>query len=471
MIRVADGAAGAPPPPLDYAQLFSFQIAFRDGGSGGGKEWEKAILEVNFAVRTFILLDRERVVVARPFDSYTRCAFDKDVEDPFVSLFFGLLELELNVQNSAEKECMLHLLQCIAKNMTAVEAVRQGIGIVGLDKRILKYGIILRKAKAKRRRTERFLVVVPGKLLMFAGTNILGRHVRSVTSLFRANVKMSFNQLEFQIIAHHSKEKEMSSWITALEESIQRADQVRRATCIKPEVESSKTLSVSEEEDRKRARRPLRPRYSDQLTGTSNETQGLDEPRVSVRQFEDEGRTGYWRRCDNAFEEGHRRVSLSRERLKAAIEDMSDMISRLNVRKRQSFPQPCLPENYVRLSEAYRHREHRPRRQQQTDSSSENFYTNAVCRAAEESRFRGICNSSSRHRRRRRKEPERYYRNCWDDPVAGGAVARLDNDGSLGNRNNIEAFRESWKQQPASSMIELPERRRSLAPFISRKVY
>eukprot|EP00250_Pteridium_aquilinum_P005122 c15264_g1_i1 orf=133-1740(+) len=157
-------------PRLSYAQLFSFQVLYSNNADSRGfansgtfgllgrkkGEWKRAILEVDYTMGTLFLQDKDRIIV------------------------------------------------CIVHDLGPQEAAEAGVakGLVGLDKEVMKYGLVNRRAKTAYKKDERFLVIVPGKLLLFKGMDIAGKHVRFVTSLFGA-----------------STHEELTGWIGAIEKS------------------------------------------------------------------------------------------------------------------------------------------------------------------------------------------------------------------------------------------------------------
>lgn len=132
-------------------------------------------------------------------------------------------------QNVVEKKTLQHLLKCIIHDLGPQEAAESGLakGLVGVDKDIMKYGLVHRRAKTAYKKDERFLIVVPGKLLLFKGMDIVGKHVRFVTSLLGATTRLVYGQLEIEVIVPDSKSlnlltlsaEELTDWIGAIEES------------------------------------------------------------------------------------------------------------------------------------------------------------------------------------------------------------------------------------------------------------
>ncbi|MCO5558540.1 hypothetical protein L7F22_012125 [Adiantum nelumboides] len=119
---------------------------------------------------------------------------------------------------------------CIVRDLGPQEAADLGVekGLVGVNKEVMKYGLVQRRAKTAYKKDERFLLIVPGKLLLFKGMDIGGKHVRFVTSLFGASARLIYGQLEFEVIVPDSKSlnlltptaEELTGWIGAIEESV-----------------------------------------------------------------------------------------------------------------------------------------------------------------------------------------------------------------------------------------------------------
>lgn len=104
---------------------------------------------------------------------------------------------EIMAQNVEERKAISHLLECVGKNMSAEEASELGKknGVIGVDKYIMKSGILVRKAKTAYKKDERFVIIVPGKLLLFLSADLVGKHVRYVTSLIGARVQVLMNHV------------------------------------------------------------------------------------------------------------------------------------------------------------------------------------------------------------------------------------------------------------------------------------
>lgn len=139
------------------------------------------------------------------------------------------------VQNIVEKRTLQHLLKCILHDLSPQEAAESGLarGLVGLDKNIMKYGLVHRRAKTAYKKDERFLIVVAGKLLLFKNMDIVGAHVRFVTSLFHATTRLVYGQLEFEVMVPDTKSlnfltlsaEELTAWIGAIDRSATMANE------------------------------------------------------------------------------------------------------------------------------------------------------------------------------------------------------------------------------------------------------
>ncbi|KAI5075249.1 hypothetical protein GOP47_0009325 [Adiantum capillus-veneris] len=232
-------------PSLSYPQLFSFQVSYTSRsdyrnsiipeGSKRG-EWRYGILEVDLPMETFYLQDRDRIFLSQTFSSFNKHAEVNSSDDCNLSLVFNSDQWEVAAQNIAEKFCLQHILECIANNVAIEDVVRIGRekGIVGLDKSIIKHGRVQRKAINQKRLDDRYLVLCPGKLFVFKNFDIKGKHVRYVTSLLGATVRMLSEECEFQILAPGSKtislilesQEDLTSWVEALAISIGHTKQV-----------------------------------------------------------------------------------------------------------------------------------------------------------------------------------------------------------------------------------------------------
>ncbi|KAG6551117.1 hypothetical protein Mapa_007352 [Marchantia paleacea] len=101
------------------------------------------------------------------------------------------------------------------------------------NKSVLRAGILVRKARTQFKKDERYCVLVPGKLFMFKNPNLPGQHVRYVTSLMGASVRM-LRGLEFELLVPGTKTlsfipenvEEVTGWMGALERSVEIAQQL-----------------------------------------------------------------------------------------------------------------------------------------------------------------------------------------------------------------------------------------------------
>ncbi|KAL3681895.1 hypothetical protein R1sor_024851 [Riccia sorocarpa] len=239
-------------PRLSYSQLFSFQVAhnlvaaqettdryhvnlqaFKDLLKKG--EWNRSILEVDFTNSMVFLQDKDKVVAAQPFANFKKFVLSgDDFEDNLISVRFVSQQWQIMTQNSAEKTCLLHLLQCVAKDLSAEEALASASpGILGLNKSVLRAGTLVRKAKTQAKKDGRYCVLVPGKLFIFKNPNLIGQHLRYVTSLLGASVRM-LQGLEFELLVPGTKTltflpenlEEASGWMGALERSVEIAQHI-----------------------------------------------------------------------------------------------------------------------------------------------------------------------------------------------------------------------------------------------------
>ncbi|KAI5072042.1 hypothetical protein GOP47_0012148 [Adiantum capillus-veneris] len=240
-------------PRLSYAQLFSFQVSYTNHADSRGYanqgafgfiglatslakkkgEWKRAILEFDFVMETVFLQDKDRIVVSATFKTYRRLvsgSSDDDDNDTLLSVRFEEEQWEIMVQNGEEKKAIMHLLDCVAKNMSAEEASEAGKknGVVGVDNYIMKSGMLIRKAKTAYKKDERFIIIVPGKLLLFMSPELAGKHVRYVTSLIGARVQISRSRMEFEVLVPNTKDlvfssassmEGFSSWVKVIEAS------------------------------------------------------------------------------------------------------------------------------------------------------------------------------------------------------------------------------------------------------------
>ncbi|MCO5556018.1 hypothetical protein L7F22_009562 [Adiantum nelumboides] len=193
--------ASLEPPSLSYPQLFSFQVSYTSRsdhrnsiipeGSKKG-EWRYGILEVDVPMETFFLQDRDRIFLSQTFSSFNKHAEVNSSDDCSLSLIFNSDQWEVAAQNIAEKVCLQHILECIVNNIAVDDVVQSGRdkGIVGLDKNIIKHGRVQRKAINQKRLDDRYLLLCPGKLFVFKNCDIKGKHVRYVTSLLGATVRV-----------------------------------------------------------------------------------------------------------------------------------------------------------------------------------------------------------------------------------------------------------------------------------------
>ncbi|BBN15314.1 hypothetical protein MPTK1_6g18620 [Marchantia polymorpha subsp. ruderalis] len=239
-------------PRLSYSQLFSFQVAhnlvaaqqageryhvnisaFKDLLKKG--EWNRSILEVDFTNGMIFLQDKDKIIAAQPFSDFKKFVVSgEEFEDNLVSIRFTGQQWQIMTQNSAEKACLLHLLQCVSKDTSAEEALTSANpGTLGLNKSVLRAGILIRKARTQFKKDERYCVLVPGKLFMFKNPNLPGQHVRYVTSLMGASVRM-LRGLEFELLVPGTKTlsfipenvEEATGWMGALERSVEIAQQL-----------------------------------------------------------------------------------------------------------------------------------------------------------------------------------------------------------------------------------------------------
>ncbi|KAH7446404.1 hypothetical protein KP509_01G054200 [Ceratopteris richardii] len=227
------------PPCLSYPQLFSFQVSYASRSDHRNAiileaskkgEWRYGILEVDFPMETFFIQDHDRIFLSQTFSSFNKYAEANSSDICSLSLIFKSEQWDITVQNIAEKDCLQHILESITRNAGIDDVVLngKGRGILGLDKNIVKYGSVQRKAVNQQRLDHRFLVLCPGKLFIFKSFDIKGKHVRYVTSLLGAAIRMLSEVLEFQILAPGSKtitlvpqsQEDLSSWVEALGISI-----------------------------------------------------------------------------------------------------------------------------------------------------------------------------------------------------------------------------------------------------------
>lgn len=223
-------------PRLSYAQLFSFQVSYSNHADSRGYanqgafgliglatslakkkgEWKRAILEFDFVMETMFLQDKDRIVVSATFKTYRRTVSGStgdDDDDTLLSIRFEEDQWEVMAQNAEEKKAISLLLECVAKNMSAEDASELGKknGVIGLDKYIMKSGALIRKAKTAYKKDERFVIIVPGKLLLFLSPDLVGKHVRYVTSLIGARVQISRSRMEFEVLVPNTKDLAFSS--------------------------------------------------------------------------------------------------------------------------------------------------------------------------------------------------------------------------------------------------------------------
>ncbi|KAH7432915.1 hypothetical protein KP509_07G045900 [Ceratopteris richardii] len=186
-------------PSLSYPQLFSFQVSYVDFLVTGDsvisslskkEDYRHGILEVDFDVEMLFVHERDRIFMSQGF-STLRNHVDADyADDCSISIKFDTQQWNITSQNIAEKTCIQHLLECIVNGSTIDESLQIGKekGIIGLDKNIQKHGQLLRRAISHNKLEERFLILVPGKLLLFKNNDIHGKHVRYATSLLGATL-------------------------------------------------------------------------------------------------------------------------------------------------------------------------------------------------------------------------------------------------------------------------------------------
>ncbi|MCO5601982.1 hypothetical protein L7F22_056109 [Adiantum nelumboides] len=213
-------------PRLSYAQLFSFQVSYTNHADSRGYanqggfgliglatslakkkgEWKRAILEFDFVMETMFLQDKDRIVVSAIFKTYRRTvsgSSDDDDNDTLLSLRFEEEQWEIMAQNGEEKKAIMHLLDassysfsfsCVSKNMFAEEASEVGKknGVIGVS------------------------------------SELVGKHVRYVTSLIGARVQISRSRMEFEILVPNTKDlvfssassmEGFSSWVKVIEAS------------------------------------------------------------------------------------------------------------------------------------------------------------------------------------------------------------------------------------------------------------
>ncbi|KAI5058495.1 hypothetical protein GOP47_0026665 [Adiantum capillus-veneris] len=194
-------------PHLSYAQLFTFQVLYSNNADSRGYanagtfgllgrkkgEWKRALLEVDYTMGTLFLQDKDRIIMIWPMgDHGAECCRER------------------HTSTSSSDACIKEKLLLHQQN-----------------KEVMKYGLVQRRAKTAYKKDERFLLIVPGKLLLFKGMDIAGKHVRFVTSLFGAATRLVYGQLEFEVNVPDSKAlnlitptaEELTGWIGAIEKS------------------------------------------------------------------------------------------------------------------------------------------------------------------------------------------------------------------------------------------------------------
>ncbi|KAI5083281.1 hypothetical protein GOP47_0003024 [Adiantum capillus-veneris] len=255
---------------ISYAQLFSFQVSYASAfvrsnsfTSADDKkgDYRQGILEVDFYVETLFIQDRDRVLMSQSF-STLRNHVDADYLDGCsLSIKFDSEQWDITSQNIAEKYCIQHLLECIVNGSSIEESLQIGKekGIIGLDRSIQKHGQILRRAINHNKLEERFLVLVPGKILLFKNFDINGKHARYATSLLGATLRTSLEEQEFQVSAPGSKTlslispdlEDFDSWIEAMQASIEYTKKAARAAGMATILPKKKRKSRSSKSYRK----------------------------------------------------------------------------------------------------------------------------------------------------------------------------------------------------------------------------
>ncbi|KAI5075653.1 hypothetical protein GOP47_0009729, partial [Adiantum capillus-veneris] len=254
---------------LTFAHLFSFQVSYADlpldstlaspaaTGTkllmdaasiamgfvkkklGGGNDFSddvvlrRGIIEVDFATGSLLLADKDKPIASQEFRALKRKYAGEG--DLLISLQFqGNESWDITAQCSDEKRTLNHLLECILRKLSLEQIIDAGKdkGVMGLDKTIIKAGVLKRKAKTAYKVDERFIVLVPGKLLLFKGSDISSKRIRYVTTLTRARVEATHGQPSFQILVPNTKALSLAAsstdaakeWILALEDAIEYAN-------------------------------------------------------------------------------------------------------------------------------------------------------------------------------------------------------------------------------------------------------
>ncbi|MCO5581415.1 hypothetical protein L7F22_035299 [Adiantum nelumboides] len=225
----------SPDVSITYAQLFSFQVSYAgvfvrtdsftsaDDKKG---DFRQGILEVDFHMEK----DREQVLMSRFFSTLRNHVDADNFDGCSISIKFESEQWNITSQNIAEKFCIQHLLECIVNGSSIDEALQIGKekGIIGLDRRIQKHGQILRRAFNHNKLEKRFLILVPGKLLLFKNFDVIEKRARYALSLLEATLTTSPEEQEFQVSAPGSKTfsvifpdlDDFDSWIEAMQASI-----------------------------------------------------------------------------------------------------------------------------------------------------------------------------------------------------------------------------------------------------------
>jgi len=155
---------------LALEHLFSFTVT-KSRASAKGK---KRVLQVSFRGRYIATSDKGQMTSIYSFRDVAACAqsgYEQGSEVLRVSMIEegkSTVEWVLGVENAAERQCLSHLLSCVACNLSGREAVATGerVFTAGLDAGVLAQGVVVRKARF--RSVRRLCVLVPGKLLLFA---------------------------------------------------------------------------------------------------------------------------------------------------------------------------------------------------------------------------------------------------------------------------------------------------------------
>ncbi|KAH7416444.1 hypothetical protein KP509_14G091700 [Ceratopteris richardii] len=122
-------------------------------------------------METMFLQDKGRIVLSATFSAYKRTVYgsaDED-KDALLSIRFENEQWEIMAQNGDEKRAIVHLLECAVRNMSAEAASELGKrnGVIGVEKDIMKSGLLIQRSKTAYKKNERLVIIVPGKLLLF----------------------------------------------------------------------------------------------------------------------------------------------------------------------------------------------------------------------------------------------------------------------------------------------------------------